>query len=163
MVKFIQKNIIARFGIPKVFITDNGPQFISQVMEDLYTKYGIELHHSTPYYPQENRQAEAANKTLLKIIKKTVETTKGSDWPDRLVKALWAYRTSIRTPTGETPYALTYGMEAVLPFELLHPSLRIQLDEEMTEGQRREALQIQLDLLDEKRMKAAEHAQVYKK
>eukprot|EP00268_Persea_americana_P002470 TRINITY_DN10747_c0_g1_i6.p2 TRINITY_DN10747_c0_g1~~TRINITY_DN10747_c0_g1_i6.p2 ORF type:complete len:120 (-),score=13.51 TRINITY_DN10747_c0_g1_i6:497-856(-) len=119
MVKFIQKNIIARFGIPKVFITDNGPQFISQVMEDLYTKYGIELHHSTPYYPQENRQAEAANKTLLKIIKKTVETTKGSDWPDRLVKALWAYRTSIRTPTGETPYALTYGMEAVLPFELL--------------------------------------------
>ena len=163
VVKFIQKNIIARFGVPKVFITDNGPQFISQVMEDLCTKYGIELHHSTPYYPQANGQAEATNKTLLKIIKKTVETTKGSDWPDRLVEALWAYRTSIRTPTGETPYALTYGMEAVLPFELLHPSLRIQLDEEMTEGQRREALQIQLDLLDEKRMKAAEHAQVYKK
>ncbi|XXG85808.1 hypothetical protein AAC387_Pa11g0826 [Persea americana] len=93
----------------------------------------------------------------------TVETTKGSDWPNRLVEALWAYRTSIRTPIGETPYALTYWMEAILPFELLHLSLRIQLDEEMTEGQRREALQIQLDLLDEKRMKAAEHAQVYKK
>ena len=158
VVKFIKKNIIARFGIPKAFITDNGPQFISQQMNELCTKYNIELHHSTPYYPQANGQAEATNKTLLKIIKKTVQTTKGSDWPERLVEALWAYRTSIRTPTGETPYSLTYGMEAVLPLEVLHPSLRIQLDEDMTEDQRREALLLQLDLLDERRMKAAEHA-----
>ena len=62
-----------------------------------------------------------------------MQTAKGSDWPDRLVKALWAYRTSIRAPTGETPYALTYGMEAVLPLEVLHPSQRIQLNEDMTE------------------------------
>lgn len=55
---------------------------------------------------------------------------------------------------------LTYGMEAVLPLEVLHPSLRIQLDEDMTEDQRREALLLQLDLLDERRMKAVEHAQV---
>ena len=97
-------------------------------MNEFCTKYDIELHHSTPYYPQANGQAEATNKTLLKIIKKTVQTAKVNDWLDRLVEALWAYQTSIRTPKGETRYALTYGMEAVLPLEVLHPSLRIQLD-----------------------------------
>ena len=58
---------------------------------------------------------------------------------------------------------MTYGMEAVLPLEVLHPSLRIKLDEDMTEDQRREAFLLQLDLLDERRMKAAKHAQVYRK
>lgn len=87
MVKFIQKNIIVRFWILKVFITKNGLQFISQQMEYLCTKYGIELHHSTPYYPQANGQVEAAKKALLKIIKKTVETANGN-WLDHLVETL---------------------------------------------------------------------------
>ena len=48
-------------------------------------------------------------------------------------------------------------MEAILPLEVLHQLLHIQLDEDMTEDQRREASLLQLDLLDEKRMKIAEH------
>lgn len=163
VIRFIIKNIIARFGVPKVFVTDNGPQFTSQKMYDLCNKFNIELHHSSPYYPQGNGQAEATNKTLIKIIKKTLETPKGTDWPHRLVEALWAYRTSIRTPTGETPFSLTYGMEAVLPYEVQIPSLRVHLDKDMTVDQRREALLMQLELLDEKRLKAAEHAQVYQR
>ena len=96
VVKFIKKNIIAWFGIPKVFITDNGPQFTSQQISELCTKYDIELYRSTPYFPQANGQAKATNSTLPKITKKIVETTKGRDWPDHLVKALWAYQTSIK-------------------------------------------------------------------
>ena len=62
-------------------------------------RYGIQLHHSSPYYPQENGQAKATNKTLIKILKKTCESNKFFDWPEKLIDALWAYRTSIRTPT----------------------------------------------------------------
>ena len=54
-------------------------------------------------------------------------------------------------------------MEVVLPYEISLPSLRVQLDQEMSESKHREALLAQLELLDEKRLKAAEHTQVYQK
>ena len=40
-------------------------------------------------------QAEATNKTLIKNLKKICESHKFSDWPEKLIDALWAYRTSI--------------------------------------------------------------------
>ena len=89
VVKFIKKNIIARFGIPKAFITDNGPQFISQQMNELCTKYNIELHHSTPYYPQANGQAEVANKVIIGLIKKHIGN-KPRNWHKTLDQILWA-------------------------------------------------------------------------
>ena len=70
-----------------------------------------------------NGAVESANKNLVKILKKLAETHK--DWHDKLPHALWAYRTSIRTSTGATPYSLTYGMEAVLPIEVEIPSLPV--------------------------------------
>ena len=54
-------------------------------------------------------------------------------------------------------------MEAVLPYEIFPPSLRVQLDQEMSEGEHRESLLAQLELLDEKQLRAAEHTQVYQK
>ena len=99
---------------------------------------------------------------MIKILKKTYESNKFFDWLEKLIDALWAYRTSIRTPTGQTPYALTFGMEAVLPYENFLPSLRVQLDQEMSESEHREALLVQLELLDERSLRAAEHVQVYR-
>ena len=125
--------------------------------------YEIQLHHSSPYYPQGNGQAEATNKTLIKILKKTCESNKFSDWPEKLIDALWAYRTSIRTPTGQTLYVLTFEIEAVLPYENFLPSLRVQLDQEVSESEHRESLLAQLELFDERRLRAAEHTKVYQK
>ena len=106
--------------------------------------------------------AEATNKTLIRIIKRTCNSHNYADWSERLVEALWAYRTTIRTPTGQTPYALTFGMDAVLPYEILVPSLRVQLDKDLHSIEHREAILTQLELLDEKRMWAADHAHVYR-
>ena len=54
------------------------------------------------------------NRTLLKIIEVQLEGTKGA-WPDELPNVLWAYRTTARIPTRETPFWVTYGTEAVIP------------------------------------------------
>ena len=54
-------------------------------------------------------------------------------------------------------------MEAILPYEIFLPSLRVQLDQEMSESEHRGALLIQLELLDERRLRAAKHVQVYQK
>ena len=88
VVKFIKTNIIARFGVPKAIVMDNRPQFISQKFKGMCDRYGIQLHHSSPYNPQKNRQVEATNKTLIKSLKKTYEGNKIFDWPKKLIDAL---------------------------------------------------------------------------
>ena len=57
--------------------------------------------------------------------------------------------------TGETPFQLTYGAEAVIPVEIMEPSRRMEMhfDEEMND----EALREELDLVEEIRSGAALH------
>lgn len=89
-------------------ITDDGRPFKNQDVKELCENFYIQHRFSTPYYPQGNGQAEASNKTILKILKKTVNEVR-NDWRIQLNLALWAYRTSVCTPTRETPYCLVYG------------------------------------------------------
>ena len=63
------------------------------------------------------------NRTLLKIIKVRLEGAKGA-WPEELPNVLWAYRTIAKTPIEETPFRLTYGIEAVIPVEVKITNIR---------------------------------------
>ena len=79
------------------------------------------------------------------------------DWPDKLHFALWGYRTSIRTSTGNTPFSLVYGMDAVQPVELEIPSLRIALESKLDKVEWTRARYEELILLDEKRLETLHH------
>ena len=108
---------------------------------------GIRNRYASPIHPQANGQVEVTNRSLLKIIKTQLEGAKGI-WPDELLSILWAYRTTVRTPTGETPFRLTYGNEAVIPAEVGLTSYRVHNHDE---GRNDEAIRLQLDLVDEVR------------
>ena len=99
-----------------------------------------------------NGAVEVANKNLKKIIRKMTE--KHRDWHEKLPYALMAYRTSIRTSTGATPYSLIYGMEAVIPAEVEIPSLRILMEAKLEETDWLKQRHEQLALIDEKRLNA---------
>ena len=60
--RFIWKNIVCRFSIPRSVVSDNGPQFDSRVYRDFCQELKIRNLYSTPQYPQSNGQAEASNK-----------------------------------------------------------------------------------------------------
>jgi hypothetical protein len=111
------------------------------------------------YYPQGNSQAEATNKILICILEKTIET--GHDWHEKIHDALWVYRTTIRTPTNATPAELVYGTEVVLPLHVQKPAFKFASLVELPLDQYQQPRLVQLDLLDERRLKAAEHAQAY--
>ncbi|RVW85120.1 hypothetical protein CK203_032889 [Vitis vinifera] len=87
------------------------------------SELNIRNSYSTPRYPQSNGQAEATNKTLINALKKRLEQAKGK-WVEELPGVLWAYRTTPGRPTGNTPFALTYGMDAVIPTEIGLPTIR---------------------------------------
>ena len=123
--KFVWKNIVCRFKIPHTIIADNGPQFDSIAFRNFYSELNIRNSYSTPRYPQSNGQAEATNKTLITALKKRLEQAKGK-WVEELPGVLWAYRTTPGRPTGNTPFALAYGMDAVIPTEIGLPTIRTE-------------------------------------
>ena len=108
-----------------------------------------------------NGAIEATNKNVKKIIAKAIETYK--DWHEKLPFALKAYRTRVQTSTGATPYSLVYGMEAILPIEVEIPSLQVLREVELEEAEWIQARYEQLNLIEEKRMKAICHGQLYQK
>ena len=123
--RFVWKNIVCRYGIPQAIIADNGPQFDSSAFKDFCVELHIKNSYSTLRYPQSNGQAEATNKTLITILKKRLEQAKGK-WVEELPGVLWAYRTTPGRPTGNTLFALAYGMDAVIPTEIGLPTIRTE-------------------------------------
>ncbi|RVW89168.1 Retrovirus-related Pol polyprotein from transposon 17.6 [Vitis vinifera] len=157
---FIRSHIICRYGVPHELILDRGVHFQAEV-DTLLQKYAIRHHRSSAYRPQTNGAVEAANKNIKRILRKMVETSR--DWSEKLPFALWAYRTSFRTSIGATPYSLVYGMEVVLPVETEMGSLRVALEKQISKTEWAQARFDQLNLLDERRLRAANHVQVYQR
>ena len=58
---FVWKNIVCRFGVPRVLVSNNGRQFDNTPFRDFYEQLGIKNHYSSPSHPQANGQAEVAN------------------------------------------------------------------------------------------------------
>ncbi|CAA7047599.1 unnamed protein product, partial [Microthlaspi erraticum] len=144
---FIWRNIICKFGVPQEIVTDNGPQFTSNNFKNYCITWGIKLSFATPRHPQSNGQAESSNKTIIQMLKKRLESAKGK-WVEELPGVLWAYRTTSKIATGETPYSLVYGMEAVVPSEVTVKTIRT---EHLQYQENEELMKLDLDLLDEKR------------
>ncbi|KAM1519888.1 hypothetical protein ACFX1Z_022643 [Malus domestica] len=86
---FVKSNIFARFGIPRVLISDGGSHFCNRTIEALLKKYNVTHRVSTPYHPQTSGQAEVSNREIKQILEKTVGPTR-KDWSLRLEDALWA-------------------------------------------------------------------------
>ena len=121
--KFIWRNIVTRFGVPRTYILDNGLQFDSKAFRRYCCELGIANRYFTPTYSHGNGQTETVNKVIINRLKKRLDDAKGR-WVEELAHILWINRTTSRRSTGETPFAMTYGAEAVIPLETNFPMLR---------------------------------------
>ncbi|GKF47182.1 reverse transcriptase domain-containing protein [Tanacetum coccineum] len=91
----------------------------ARVVVKVMSKYGVTHRLSTPYHPQTSGQVEVTNRGLKRILERTVGENQAS-WSDKLDDALWAFRTTYKTPIGCTPYKLVYGKACHLPIKLEH-------------------------------------------
>ncbi|GJW19423.1 reverse transcriptase domain-containing protein [Tanacetum coccineum] len=140
-----------RFGLPREIISDNGKQFRDNPFKDWCEKLCINQHFASVTHSQTNGLVERANRSLGEGIKARLEA-RSKNWIEELPHVLWAHRTMIKSSNGDTPFSLTYGTEVVIPAEISMPIIRIA---EVNHIQNNEALEVNLDLLEEKREEVA--------
>ena len=144
---FVWRSIICRFGIPKALVFDNGKQFDNLKFKNFCAELGIKNYYLSPAHPQSNGQAEVTIRTLKAALKTKLENLKGK-WVEYLPEVLWAYRTTRKSVTRDTLFALAFGTEVVAPVEVGLKSPRVEF---ANAEHNEESLRLNLDLLEEKR------------
>ena len=140
-------------------MSNNGKQFDNPKFRDFCVELGIRNYYSSPTHPQSNGQAEVTIGTLKAALKTKLEGLKGK-WVEYLPEVLWAYRTTRKLTTHETPFALAFGTKAVALIEIGLKSPRIEL---ASVEHNEEALRLNLDLLDEKRDQVLKRTEDYQR
>ncbi|GFX96152.1 retrovirus-related Pol polyprotein from transposon 412 [Trichonephila clavipes] len=110
-------NYIARYGAPISLISDNGPQFISDVFEHLSHRLDIKHMKTVTYRPQSNL-TERVNRNLVQMIASFVEENH-ENWDQFLHEFAFALRTAVNETTGKTPAELFLGRKIITPFSKL--------------------------------------------
>ncbi|GJW16072.1 reverse transcriptase domain-containing protein [Tanacetum coccineum] len=145
--KFVWENIVCRFGLPRVIVTNNGTQLVNDPFKGWCEKWKIKQMNTTVAHPQANGLVERANKSLMHCLKMRLGR-KRVGWVDELPNILWAHQTMLKTSNGETPFSLTYGSEAVIPAEIGMPTYQII---QFNEAHNEEEMRLNLDLIQERR------------
>ncbi|GAU42913.1 hypothetical protein TSUD_86510 [Trifolium subterraneum] len=139
ILRFFTRDILCRFGIPQAVVTDNGTQFTDKTFRGFLAKINTKHHFTSVEHPK------PTGKQKPRIESSCADCGDGWETP--------SFRTTPHSTTGETPFRLAYGTEAVIPVEIGEPSRRTEapLNEEMND----EAMREELDLVEEIRTAAS--------
>lgn len=109
--------VFARYGIPKYILSDNGPQFISNLFKSFCKTLGLQQKLTANYHPQTN-MTERVNRTLKPLIAIYAQRQPQS-WDKNIQQIAFALRTTINQTTGETPAFLMFGRDLRGPLDLI--------------------------------------------
>ena len=156
---FVWRSIICRFGIPIALVSNNGKHFDNPKFRDFCAELDIKNYYSFPAQPQSNGQVEVTIRTLKAAVKTKLENLK-EKWVEYLPEVFWANRTTRKSATQETLFALAFGAEVVAPVEVGLESPRVEF---ASAEHNEEILRLNLDLLKEKREQVLRRAEDYRR
>ena len=115
--RILWDNFICHYGFPEKFISDQGRNFESDLIKELYKIAGVQKLHTTPYHPQGNGQCERFNSTSCNMLGTLSEEEK-SDWKSYLGCMTHAYNCTKHASTTYSPYYLMFGRHPRLPIDV---------------------------------------------
>ena len=110
--------LFARVGVPDEILTDQGSNFTSHLLTEIYKMLHVHPIRTTPYHPQTDGLVERFNKTLKSMLRKAV-TKEGKDWDKLIPYLLFAYREVPQASTGFSPFELLYGRAVKGPLDII--------------------------------------------
>ena len=110
--------LFSRHGVPKEILTDQGTNFTSQLLQELYKMLGVKPVWTTPYHPQMDGLVERFNQTLKQMLRKMIDE-EGWDWDKLVPYILFAYREVPQSSTGFSPFEMVYGRDVRGPLDIL--------------------------------------------
>ena len=137
--RLLVEEVISRHGVPNQLLSDRGPSFLSKLLLEMCRVMGVHKINTSAYHPQSDGLVERFNRTLTDMLSKSV-TPGLCEWDEKLPYVLFAYRASMQSSTGESPFRLLYGRDPQLPMETaLSPTCpreEMMLDDYMTQTTR---------------------------
>jgi hypothetical protein len=146
--------LVHRYGLPHRIITDLGSNFNNHLFWEYCENSGINVRYVSVAHPRANGQVERANGMVLDTFNKRLHDAANSigvKWIKELPNALSGLRTQPSKPTGQSPYFLVYGPEAILPADVIWDSPAV---EHYDEGVSEDSRQVDIDGLEEARCAA---------
>jgi len=147
-------DILYRFGFPNTIITDLGSNFTAETFWEFYERSTIDVTYVSVAHPRANGQVEHANDMILEGLKKRIHKAnnkKGGKWIFELPHVMWGLRTQPCKSTGQSPFFLIYGLEAILPADIMWQSARVEMYQE---GEADKARKMELDSVEEAKCNA---------
>ena len=121
-------DFITMFGIPQRILSDQGTEFMSDVIKHVTKVLKMKHSISSAYHPQTNGALERSHSTLKDYLKHYI-TPKQHDWDKYISIAMFCYNTHIHSSTKFTPYELVFGVKPRIPSTLTSaPEFRYTYD-----------------------------------
>ncbi|XP_055899833.1 uncharacterized protein LOC129928659 [Biomphalaria glabrata] len=111
-------SIFCRIGLPTEILSDQGPQFTSELYNQVCNFFSVKPVHSTIYHPSSNGMVERLNSSLKSFLRKVCQDSP-CDWDRKVNAALFAYREVPNETTGISPFELVYGRQMRGPLAIL--------------------------------------------
>ena len=151
---------VSRFGCPFSILSDQGSEFESKLFKCLNNMLQSSKLRTTTYHPRTDGMVERSNRTLIDVLSKYAE--KEPDWDLKLPLVLFAMRTSEHATTGFSPFLLTYGREARVPWDILYgPPANEPLPHEKWVASRKQDMTKIFELVKERTQTAQKHQKQY--
>ena len=104
-------------GLLRSIVSDRDPRFTGKFWQQLFGLLGTKLRPSTAYHPQTDGQTERANRTIVQMLRTTLEDD--TTWDEQLALVEHAYNSTVQASTGYTPFYLIYGRDVPSPITRL--------------------------------------------
>ena len=160
--RILWDNFICHYGFPEQFISDQGRNFESDLIQELCKIAGVKKLHTTPYHPQSNGQCERFNSTLCNMLG-TLSDEEISDWKSHLGYMTHAYNCTKHVSTTYSPYYLMFGRHPRLPIDVEFGLHKPNCSDNCSESRYIQKLRRRLNYAHKKASKySSEQAQKYK-
>lgn len=117
--KVLVDRVICLHGCPLQILTDQGPNFESELFQSICKLLSVDKIRTSAYKPSTNGNIDRFHSTLHAMMAKLVNSNQ-RDWDERLPVIAFAYRTSVHETTGYTPFFLLFGREARIPADIVY-------------------------------------------